>query len=95
MNDFCKVPVYFLSLDVEGYELNVLKGMNIEDEKNRKSRPGYIPIEINEKDHDNIINYLNLDNYKLHSNMTGYNKEDNPNWGGSHNDFLFIDCLLR
>ena len=75
-----------LSLDVEGYELNVLKGLNLD-----KYRPKYMLIEVYSVDYDKILNFLKSKNYKLHSNFTGYNKIDNPGWDGTHNDFLFID----
>jgi len=76
----------FLSLDTEGYELEILKGLNL-----RKNRPKFMLIEIYTNDYKNIVNYLNLNNYKLHSNLTNYNKIDNPGWDGTHTDFLFIE----
>ena len=76
----------FLSLDTEGYEFNILKGLNL-----NKYRPNYILVEIYNFDYDNIYNYLIHHKYKLHSNFTNYNNIDNPNWDGSHNDYLFID----
>jgi FkbM family methyltransferase len=78
-----------LSLDTEGYELEILKGLNMD-----KYRPKFMLIELYTNDYDNTVNYLNLNNYKLHSNFTNYNKIDNPTWDGSHNDFLFIDNTI-
>lgn len=86
LDKFCNKNIDFLSLDTEGYELNILKGINLE-----KYRPNYMLIEIYTKDFLNIIEYLKLNNYRLHSNMTNYNKNDNPLWDGTHNDYLFID----
>jgi FkbM family methyltransferase len=74
-----------LSLDVEGYELNVLKGLNL-----KKYRPTYLLIEIYNNQYSDICNFLSENNYKLHSNFTNYNNIDNPIWDGSHNDYLFI-----
>ena len=74
----------FLSLDTEGYELNILEGLNLD-----KYRPTYLLIEIYEKDREKIFNFLELKKYKLHSNFSNYNKKDNPGWDGSHNDYLF------
>ena len=54
----------FLSLDVEGYELNVLKGLNL-----NVNRPTYMLIEVYDTDYDNIVNLFdNLynDNSLLH-----------------------------
>jgi len=78
----------FLSLDTEGYELNILNGLNID-----KYRPNYMLIEIYTKDYDDIINFLKNKNYKLLSNFSNYNKIDNPLWDGTHNDYLFVDNI--
>jgi FkbM family methyltransferase len=86
LDEHCNTEIDFLSLDTEGYELNILKGLNLE-----KYRPKFMLIEVYTKDFTNIVNYLNMNNYKLHSNVTNYNKIDNPGWDGTHNDFLFID----
>ena len=73
-----------LSLDVEGYELEVLKGLNL-----NKYRPTYLLIEIYKDFFDDIHNYLTENNYKLCCNFSNYNKQDNPRWDGTHNDYLF------
>ena len=86
LDEHCHTNIDFLSLDTEGYELNILKGLNLE-----KYRPKFMLIEVYTEDFTNIVNYLNMKNYKLHSNLTNYNKIDNPDWDGTHNDFLFID----
>lgn len=74
----------FLSLDVEGYELEVLKGLNLQ-----KYRPTYLLIEVYNFDYNNIVNFLLQNNYKLACNFSGYNKTDNKGWDGTHNDYLF------
>jgi len=79
------VEIDLLSLDTEGYELNILKGLNL-----KKYRPRFLLIEIYNFDYDNILKYLNDNQYKLHSNFSNYNKTDNPAWDGTHNDFLFV-----
>lgn len=76
----------FISIDTEGYEYNILKGINL-----NKYRPKYMLIEIYKKDYNNILNYLKKYNYKLYSNFTNYNKKQNIKWDGTHNDYLFID----
>lgn len=76
----------FLSLDTEGYELNILKGLNLS-----KYRPRYMLIEIYTKDYSDILAFLSENNYLLLMNMTNYNKSDNPHWDGTHNDYLFVD----
>ena len=77
-----------LSLDVEGYELEVLKGLNL-----NKYRPIYMLIEIYKEKFNDIHNYLTENNYKLCCNFSNYNKVDNPGWDGSHNDFLFCNSI--
>lgn len=84
----CK-NIDFLSLDTEGYEFNILKGLNLD-----KHRPNYMLIEIYNNDIERIFNLLYSKNYKLHSNFTNYNKIDNPRWDGTHNDYLFYDSTL-
>ena len=77
--------VDFLSLDVEGYEYDVLDGMDI-----RINRPKVVLIEIYTKDYERIVRLMTDNGYTLVGNMTNYNKIDNPKWDGTHNDYLFI-----
>jgi len=80
----------FLSLDTEGYELNILKGLNLS-----KYRPRYMLIEIYTKDYSEILAFLSENEYSLIMNMTNYNTMDNPHWDGTHNDYLFIDAKIK
>lgn len=79
----------FLSLDTEGYELNILNGLNLD-----KYRPNYMLIEIYKKDYDDIISFLKEKKYSLICNFTNYNLITNPYWDGTHNDYLFINDSL-
>ena len=79
----------FLSLDVEGYEYNILEGLNLDI-----YRPKYMLIEIYIKDYNKICDYLQEKKYKLLTNFTNYNKNTNPGWDGTHNDYLFIDSCV-
>lgn len=74
----------FLSLDVEGYEYSVLTGLDF-----NKYKPTYLLIEIYSVDFEKITSYLKNNNYELICNFSNYNKQTNPNWDGTHNDFLF------
>lgn len=74
----------FMSLDTEGYELEVLRGMNLQ-----KHRPKYLMIEIYKDDKIKILNYLTENDYVFVENITNYNYTDNPGWDGTHNDYLF------
>lgn len=72
------------SLDVEGYELTVLKGLNFD-----KYSPTYLLIEVYSRDYDEIVSFLKNNNYELILSTTNYNPIDNPYWDGTHNDYLF------
>ena len=73
-----------LSLDVEGYEEQVLKGLDL-----TKYRPTYLLIEIYYTSFEIICNYLKSNNYNLICNFSDYNIKNNPNWDQTHNDYLF------
>mgnify|MGYP006146633403 FL=1 len=96
--DNCNVKfIDFLSLDTEGYEYNILKGLDLD-----KYRPKYMLIELYPNEFDNVLSYLQSNNYKLYScpytqskSFTNYNKIDNPGWDGTHNDYLFIDINTK
>lgn len=77
-----------LSLDTEGYELNILKGLNL-----NKNRPKYMLIEVYNNEYNMLFDYLRSNNYELHSSFSNYNKIDNPFWDGTHNDYLFFDTF--
>ena len=79
----CEIDL--LSLDVEGFELEVLKGINFD-----KYKPKVLLIEIYNFNYNEIIKYLLNYGYKLISNFSNYNHRDNPAWDGTHNDFLFV-----
>lgn len=80
----------FLSLDVEGYEYEVLRGLNL-----NKYRPTYMLIEVYQKDYATIVSFLEGHHYTLLRNVTNYNPRDNPHWDGTHNDYLFVDSLSK
>ena len=77
----------FLSIDAEGYEFEILKGLNI-----NINRPKYVLIEIYDKDYDEICFFLHNNKYLMHSNFSNYNSIDNPGWDETHNDYLFYDA---
>lgn len=82
-------PIDLISLDVEGYELEVLKGLSL-----NKVRPRFLLIEVYACDFQKIVQYLEQFSYKIHSNFSNYNKVQCPGWDGTHNDFLFYDSTL-
>lgn len=83
--DYLDLPkIDFMTIDTEGYEMEVLDGLNL-----KKYNPTYLLVEIYEANKEEIINYLIGFNYILLENITNYNKLDNPGWDGTHNDYLF------
>lgn len=92
--DNCEVDrnIDFLSLDVEGHELEVLKGLNL-----CKYRPNYMLIELWDDNEFDVKTLLYENNYRCLGNYSKYNTRDNPTWGdsGYHNDYLFEDKLLE
>lgn len=86
LNQVNSETIDFLSLDVEGYELEVLKGLNLQ-----KYRPNFMLIKIYKHQYENIRNFLIENNYSLLQNFTSYDNIGNPNWDGTHNDYLFIN----
>ena len=76
----------FLSLDVEGFELEVLNGIDF-----TRYRPKYILIEVREVHKNNIFKFMEKSHYKLLKNISNFNKKDNPTWDGTHQDYLFLD----
>ena len=78
-----------MSLDTEGYELNILKGINL-----NLYRPKYMLIEVYNFDFDNICKFLKENEYNLLCNFSNYSKKTNHLWDGTHNDYLFVDSRL-
>lgn len=76
--------VDFFSLDTEGYELNILRGIDFS-----KVTFDYILIEIYLVEYQAIIDLLSTNGYGLVGCLSNYNHQDNPGWDGTHNDYLF------
>jgi FkbM family methyltransferase len=83
--DECNInKIDFFSLDVEGYELDILKGLDM-----NKYKPIYVLIEIYEKHKENIMQHMFSNDYELVCNLSDFNLDNNPYWDGTHNDYLF------
>lgn len=78
--------VDFLSLDVEGYELNVLKGLDFNEFDVK-----YILVEVNFHDYDleDMDELLGKHGYKNLGCLSNFSKESNEGWDGSHQDYLY------
>lgn len=77
--------VDFLSLDVEGYELEVLKGIDL-----NYFEVTYILVEVNLRDYtlEEMDAYLGLFGYKNLACLSNF-PADMKGWDGSHQDYLF------
>ncbi len=75
----------FLSLDVEGYEPEVLEGIDFST-----TDITYILIEINTNDYslESMDMYLGQFGYKNLGCLSGFTK-DLEGWDGSHNDYIY------
>lgn len=76
--------VDFLSLDAEGYELQILRGCDF-----TRVEFSYMLIELYPTNHEPTTSYLDGVGYELLANYSNYNHADNPEWDGTHNDYLF------
>jgi FkbM family methyltransferase len=76
--------VDFLSLDAEGYELEILRGVDF-----ARTRFGHMLIELYPGNHEETVAHLAAAGYELLANYSGYNPRDTPQWDGTHNDYLF------
>jgi len=81
--DRCNMQeIDFLSLDVEGVELQVLRGMG-------EYRPKYILIETFGMSVKQINDWMVGAGYSYLENLTEFNRKKNPTWDGTHQDFLW------
>jgi FkbM family methyltransferase len=76
--------VDFLSLDAEGYELEILRGLDFD-----RVTFSYMLIELYPENKAPTVSHLEDHGYELLANYSNYNPEDNPGWDGTHNDYLF------
>jgi len=82
-HNFTKIDLF--SLDVEGYEFEVLKGLDF-----NIWHPTYILLEVNHTFyHENIFEYLGNKGYLNLGNFSDFNPVDDPYWPGIHQDYLF------
>lgn len=78
--------VDLMSIDVENYELNVLRSLDYS-----VFRPRFILVEIYKGSFYDVVLLLLAKGYSLVSNITDFNLTNNPAWDGTHNDYLFQD----
>ncbi len=78
--------VDLLSLDVEGYEIEVLKGLDL-----NKTEVSNILVEVNLTNYTlgDMDNYLGQFGYKNIRPISNFSMESNPGWNGLHQDYLY------
>jgi FkbM family methyltransferase len=90
LTELCKkhniYDVDFFSLDVEGYELEALDGVDF-----NLINIKYCLIEWNKHKYtiENLINYMENKNFELVCNLSNFTKENSPSWPETHQDYLF------
>ena len=84
--------VNFFSLDTEGYEYNILQGIDF-----TRTVFDYLLIEIYKWDYEKIVSFLEEKGYRMVECFSNYNPIDNPGFTGIHNDYLFrrVDLVLN
>ena len=76
----------FFTLDVEGYELEVLDGLDTDS-----ITINYLLIECHTINYsfEMLCDYLEQKGFKLITNLSNFNKNNCPTWPGTHQDYLF------
>jgi hypothetical protein len=74
-----------LSLDVEGYELEVLQGFDL-----KFYHPTYVVIEVANKFKDTIMGIFTDAGYSLLDNLTKFDHNSAVIWDNSYDDLLFV-----
>ena len=80
----------FFSLDVEGYEFEVLNGIDFEN-----IYISYFLIEVNTDDYSllEMDNFMKLNGYENICNLSNFTKANCKTWPGNHNDYLYKKIL--
>jgi FkbM family methyltransferase len=90
LTELCKTHsinyIDFLSLDVEGYELEVMKGIDF-----KKITINFMLVEWNQKMYtiNQLIEFMNNNGFDLICNLSNFTSDNCPTWPGTHQDFLF------
>lgn len=77
----------FMSIDVEGYELEVLDGIDF-----NRLEINFLLIEVNSNFYNLNDIQKRLVNYDFNNpiNISNFTRENCPTWPGNHQDYLFI-----
>lgn len=79
-----KIDVFFL--DVEGYEMEVVKGIDFESVDIT-----YMVIEVNNNFYslDDMNKFMGDKGYENILNISNFNSNNSPDWPGTHQDYLY------
>jgi len=83
LNYFEIEHIDFFALDVEGFELDVLRGIDFDTWS-----PTYFLIEWNAGE-DDLFPFMESKGYENLGNISDFNLIDDPKWPGCHQDWLF------
>lgn len=75
--------VDLLVLDIQGYELDALKGLDFQ-----LWSPPLVVVEII-GDKTPVFSYMKDKGYSDGENISKFNKAETPSWNGTHDDYLF------
>jgi FkbM family methyltransferase len=86
LNEKGVTKVDFFSLDVEGYEMEVLKGVDF-----NKIDINYILIEVNSEFYslEQLDSFMLERKYQNIANVSNFSFEKNIGWLGNHQDYLY------
>lgn len=74
----------FFSLDVEGYEYEVLRGIDLQ-----RNPPTFILVELYDTNFVDVVALLKEHKYSEPQCISNFKKITHPIWDGTHNDYLF------
>lgn len=78
--------VDFFSLDVEGYEMEVLNGIDFNTIEFK-----FLLIEVNSDFYslETLTEFLNNKGFEMITNISNFTPQNSPRWPGNHQDYLF------
>jgi FkbM family methyltransferase len=81
----------FFSLDVEGYEKEVLNGMNF-----NSVSVNYFLIEINTNEYslEEMDSFMLSKGFKNIANVSYFTPQNTPTWPGNHQDYLYKNIAI-
>lgn len=78
--------VDLLSLDVEGYELQVLQGLDLS-----RIRPALVALEVRAPAAWQLLQWIYANDYVVVERLSDFEGMSDSGWTGDHEDFLIVD----